>query len=316
MKSVYRYVGLMISLVFLSFNSVAEVLFDTAAPPTMSGGLAVNDKFWQFHRFEVSSTVTLKNVGGVFSNGLGSIDVFAAVVRLTSSTDRPNSFDLTTPDLVGTTLVSIGPSGLGAVFEGTINLVLTPGWYALGFGTGAFGASSIPSSTSLTMVRHATDLAPGQLAFTHILTIPTSTGQSSIVRFFGTLSDVTCEGFQPPMSNYLVKAKKNRAFPLKMELFDGDGFEQTDAELTAPPVVQVIFAESGGGIPVDVSDDVLSAGQGSDGNQFDFTDDGIWQFNLKSNKYTAEGEYLITAVSGDESEYNINPSCVSSFVID
>ena len=126
---------------------------------------------------------------------------------------------------------------------------------------------------------------------------------------------LSCVGFEPPMANYPVKAKKNRAFPLKMELFD-DGFELGDNDLIAPPVVQVIFSPASGGPAVDVSDDVLSSGQASEGNQFVFTDDGIWQFNLKSSNYSAEGEYLVTAVSGDESEYTIAPSCVTSFVIE
>jgi hypothetical protein len=118
------------------------------------------------------------------------------------------------------------------------------------------------------------------------------------------------------MANYPVKAKQNRAFPLKMELFDGNGFEVLGSDLTAPPVVQVMFAADGGGAAVDVSEDVLSAGQAFEGNQFGFTDDGIWQFNLKSSNYSAPGEYLVTATSGDESEYLIDPACVTSFQIE
>lgn len=125
-----------------------------------------------------------------------------------------------------------------------------------------------------------------------------------------------CSGFESPMANYPVKAKKNRVFPLKMEMFDDGGFELTDAEITARPVVQVMFTSADGGDAVDVSAEALSSGHGTDGNQFDFTDDGIWQFNLKSRNYTAEGTYLVTAVSGDESEYTIDPSCVTSFVIE
>jgi hypothetical protein len=67
------------------------------------------------------------------------------------------------------------------------------------------------------------------------------------------------------------------------------------------------------GQDVDISDDALSSGQSSEGNQFVFTDDGIWQFNLKSKNYTASGEYMVTAVSGDETEYTIDPACVTSF---
>jgi hypothetical protein len=39
-------------------------------------------------------------------------------------------------------------------------------------------------------------------------------------------------------------------------------------------------------------------------------------FGSASKNYTAEGTYLITAVSGDGSEYTIAQACVTSFVIE
>lgn len=125
---------------------------------------------------------------------------------------------------------------------------------------------------------------------------------------------VSCQGFAAPMNQYPVKTKKNRVFPLKMELFDADGFELTGADLAAPPVVTVMFSSSGGAEGTDVSSDALAAGMGTEGNQFEYTDDGIWQFNLKSKDYHANGTYLVTVVSGDESEYVIDPACETSFV--
>ena len=124
---------------------------------------------------------------------------------------------------------------------------------------------------------------------------------------------LSCVGFAAPMANHPVKAKKNRVFPLKMELFDENGFEVTGADLIAAPVVEVIFNPATEDA-YDVSNDVLSAGHGTDGNQFEFTNDGIWQFNLKSTNYSAEGTYDVTVVSGDDSEYVIDPSCVTSFI--
>ena len=76
-----------------------------------------------------------------------------------------------------------------------------------------------------------------------------------------------------------------------------------------------MFASSEGGDAVDVSDDALKPSQGSDGNLFEYTDDGIWQFNLKSKGY-ASGTYYVTVDSGDPLEYVIaEPSCVTSFTI-
>ena len=60
--------------------------------------------------------------------------------------------------------------------------------------------------------------------------------------------------------------------------------------------------------------DALPAGQGTVGNQLVFTDDLKWQYNLKAKNYTAIGTYTISIVSGDDTEYGIDPACVTSFV--
>jgi hypothetical protein len=124
----------------------------------------------------------------------------------------------------------------------------------------------------------------------------------------------SCSGFEPPMDKEAVKVKKNRVLPLKAELLDVDGYPVTDADITAAPVIQVIF-DSGTAPAEDVSNDALSAGQGTEGNQFEFSD-GTWQFNLKTKNYVAPGTYTVTMVSGDENEYVIDPTCTAGFVIE
>jgi hypothetical protein len=127
---------------------------------------------------------------------------------------------------------------------------------------------------------------------------------------------LSCLGFNPPMANYPVKAKKNRVFPLKMQLFDADGFEVTGADVAAAPLVEVMFTAAGEQSAVDVTDDLLNVGHGFDGNQFEYTEDGLWQFNLKSTNYSAPGEYAVTAIPGDDGEYSIDPLCVTSFLVE
>jgi len=90
--------------------------------------------------------------------------------------------------------------------------------------------------------------------------------------------------------------KKNRALPFKAQLFD-NGLLVTDLDIVAPPVIQVLFDSGLGVLPEDFTDDALSAGQGTDGNQFEFGTDK-WQFNLKTKNYTAAGTYTISMVSG------------------
>jgi hypothetical protein len=112
-----------------------------------------------------------------------------------------------------------------------------------------------------------------------------------------------------------VRGKK-RALPHKAQLYDGYGVAVSDGDLLSPPVIQVLYDSGTGGDPVDVSDDALSAGLGSDGNQFVFTEEEVWQFNLKTGNYTAAGTYIITMESGDESEYLVEPTCEARFVRD
>ena len=128
---------------------------------------------------------------------------------------------------------------------------------------------------------------------------------------------VSCVGFEPPMANGPVTVRgKNRALPLKAQLLDGGGTPLTPADLASAPVLQVLYDAGQGGEPEDVSDQVLPAGQGSEGNQFVYTTDGKWQYNLTTKNYTAPGTYQISIVAGDDEEYLIAPACQASFVVE
>lgn len=132
--------------------------------------------------------------------------------------------------------------------------------------------------------------------------------------FTGAAPVLSCVGFEPPMAGGPVKVKKNRALPLKAQLFDTDGIVITDLDLTAPPVVQVLFDSGGGGMAVDVSGEALPAGLGDDGNQFVYTG-ARWRYNLKTKNYTAPGTYTVSMASGDDAEYVVDPTCEAEFVI-
>lgn len=126
--------------------------------------------------------------------------------------------------------------------------------------------------------------------------------------------ELSCSGFDSPMDAGAVSVKKNRVLPLKAQLF-GSYYPITDYDILAPPIIQIIF---GSGTPDadDVTDEALFAGQGTDGNQFEFDPDmGTWRFNLKTKNYTAPGIYTLTIESGDPSEYAISPTCTAEFVI-
>lgn len=127
----------------------AALLLDTASgtPQPSRISLAVRDGIWPMHRFEVTTPgFDVTSVGGFFEefNENSDVTVFAAIVSLTGPTDIPDSFDLTTGDLVATTTFVVPEDALQPVST-SFPLSLTTGWYALVFGTGAFGADTVGS---------------------------------------------------------------------------------------------------------------------------------------------------------------------------
>ena len=123
--------------------------------------------------------------------------------------------------------------------------------------------------------------------------------------------EITVIENSPPMDGGPVQVKKNRALPLKAELFDSEGVVVTDADID-PPVVQVIY-EAGTQASEDVTEQAVPVGLATEGNQFVF-EDGKWRYNLKTKPFSATGTYTITMVPGDS--YVIQPTCTAQFVIE
>lgn len=109
-----------------------------------------------------------------------------------------------------------------------------------------------------------------------------------------------------------VKDKKNRALPFKATLLDSENNPVSDSDINALPVIQVIY-NAGTEPAVDVTDEAIPVGLGTTGNQFEYTYDGKWQYNLKTKNYTASGRYTVTMISGDN--YTIDPACAATFII-
>jgi len=100
--------ALVILILGVCQSTSATPLFETATGSLLPSGLVLNNFFFPFHRFEVSSPVQLVSVGGFFENLTGANrQIFGAVVGLSGPTDVPDSLDLTTSDLIGTTLINV-----------------------------------------------------------------------------------------------------------------------------------------------------------------------------------------------------------------
>jgi len=168
-----RAASVFIALAVSAISARAEIPFFVATaegPQSLMGGIAANDNFYAMHRFYLSEPLQLTGVGGQFENPYfnQTFTVFAAIVELSGPTDFPDSLDLSTPDLKAHTLLTIPPGD--ADREASLSIGLNSGWYALGFGTGRFGAPETPVGSGVALMSRTVDLAPDQLPFSALQT--------------------------------------------------------------------------------------------------------------------------------------------------
>lgn len=140
------------AIVLVANASVAdEILFESATlgPTGITNqqrideqipGTNVNEFVFVGARFELTQPVVTSRIGGHFTvNDATGGTFFGAVVALEGPDDFPDSGDLSTPDVLGDTLLSF-PDPSAEVF-GDLGLALEPGWYGIVFGSGLFGSS-------------------------------------------------------------------------------------------------------------------------------------------------------------------------------
>lgn len=128
-------------------NATADVLFESGTlGPTgiprseITGGSNVSSVVFVGARFHLDQPVMTSQIGGHFVKNTGANEsFFGAIIALANEHDFPDSGNLSTPDVVGTTSLSF-PEPSNEVF-GAIVKPLSPGWYALVYGSGLFGAT-------------------------------------------------------------------------------------------------------------------------------------------------------------------------------
>ena len=130
-----------LSLLFCDLRqSRAMPVFESATLGSTGvfGGVIINEECFIGTRFEVNTTITTESIGGHFS---GFDFIFGSIVELDGFSDFPNSLDMSTPDVLGATLIS--PTFPSEEVKGNLPLTLAPGIYALVFGSGLFGANGV-----------------------------------------------------------------------------------------------------------------------------------------------------------------------------
>lgn len=102
-------------------------------------GTNVTSRIFIGARFELTTPVVTSRIGGHFVSVGVDGGFFGAIVALDGPDDLPDSGDLSTPDVLGVTLLDF-PAPSAEVF-GDLELSLSPGWYGVVFGSGLFGAT-------------------------------------------------------------------------------------------------------------------------------------------------------------------------------
>jgi len=124
----------------------ADVIFEsgTLGPTGLARGVVpgatVGSDVFNGVRFQLTEPTITTRVGGHFVTSTGATGtVFGAIVKLDNENDFPDSGDLSTPDVLGSTVITF-PEPSAEVF-GSLSLSLDSGWYALVFGSSLFGAA-------------------------------------------------------------------------------------------------------------------------------------------------------------------------------
>lgn len=102
-------------------------------------GTNVSDVVFIGSRFELHVPAQTTQVGGHFVNAEGGT-FFGAIVQLDDEMDLPDSEDLAAADVLGSTQITFPQQSREAF--GNLDLLLSPGWYAVVFGSGLFGTTS------------------------------------------------------------------------------------------------------------------------------------------------------------------------------
>ena len=103
-------------------------------------GINIRKAVFNGVRFKLTQPAITTRIGGHFVGPFSNEDTFfGAIVSLDGKDDFPNSSNLASSDVLGTTLLSF-PEPSNEVF-GNLELSLQPGWFAVVFGSGLFGAT-------------------------------------------------------------------------------------------------------------------------------------------------------------------------------
>ncbi|MHC4740554.1 MAG: hypothetical protein ACYS8Z_01505 [Planctomycetota bacterium] len=141
----YRYLFVVWILFALCSPGTAGIIFETAqsgpSGPGTGGGNTIDSIFFLCANFEIEKPTRIDVVGGHFMRSFqdNPNPIFGAIVAVDGPFGIPNPHDLSGDNVLGTTLIT--PSYPSDNDSGALDIVAEPGWYAVVFGSGKFGAT-------------------------------------------------------------------------------------------------------------------------------------------------------------------------------
>ncbi len=137
-----RYLLLFLISILLSPSASADIIHQSASmgPYPQYTGYIFDEYNIVGSRFYVSEETQVTSIGGHMLRYNSSSTCFGVIIDLSSSNDMPNGFPFDGwDDVASTTFVPPYPS---YDFRTPLSATLSPGWYAIVFGSGFFGSSS------------------------------------------------------------------------------------------------------------------------------------------------------------------------------
>ena len=112
----------------------------TMGPPGQSAGSLVDNTQFIGARFYIDRNLEVTRIGGHITQVVYGANFFGAIVSLSGSSGLPNGYPFTIGEVVASTVFDPGyPS---SDYRTPLSVALTPGYYALIFGTDALGSTN------------------------------------------------------------------------------------------------------------------------------------------------------------------------------
>ncbi len=213
-------------------SASGETIFETEPATTdiCSCGATADSAFYFASNFQVTDTVETGSIGGQFRDFGDGSPIFGAIVRVDGETDRIGLANFESDKLLGATIIDVPPTTQEV--SGNLRVTLTPGWYAVVFGSGRYGTTGAAGAVANNVTQGTSE----------IYSLNTNTNGISIsataLRFF-------VESTPVPEFSVLLDTKTSEFFDLGVpELHDGAIVFKTDngisqMELADPTPQQV-----------------------------------------------------------------------------